>query len=332
MGGRCETTDGGLTVPAPARSTASTADLADVSELSPSLAALAALADCPSRLRGIGHIRRHETDRLAALATEINGLGGDVTELPDGLEIRPRPLHGGVFATYDDHRMVMAAAVLGLAVPGVEVENPATVGKTFPEFSSLWPAMLERRALTSRASRRSARRGRRAGTPGTGSRPRTRRRPAHEDAVEGFVVAVDRGRYGVLVDGRRVTAMQARELGRNSVVVGDRSRWSATSPARPDALARVVRVEPRTTVLRRTADDTDPVERIIVANADQLVIVTALADPPPRPRLIDRCLVAAYDAGLAPLLCLTKADLASPDELLGRLRAAGRPVRVIGRK
>jgi 3-phosphoshikimate 1-carboxyvinyltransferase len=124
------------------------ADLGDVSELSCVLAALAALADGPSRLRGIAHMRGHETDRLAALTTEINGLGGDVRELPDGLEIRPRPLHGGVFHTYDDHRMVMAGAVLGLAVEGVEggegveVENPDTVGKTLPEFGELWAEML----------------------------------------------------------------------------------------------------------------------------------------------------------------------------------------------
>ena len=117
-------------------------DLGDVSELSCVLAALAALADGPSRLRGIAHMRGHETDRLAALTAEINGLGGDVREHPDGLEIRPRPLHGGVFHTYDDHRMVMAAAVLGLAVPGVEVENLATVGKTLPEFGELWAGML----------------------------------------------------------------------------------------------------------------------------------------------------------------------------------------------
>jgi 3-phosphoshikimate 1-carboxyvinyltransferase len=117
-------------------------DLGGVSELACVLAALAALADGPSRLRGIAHMRGHETDRLAALTAEINGLGGDVRELPDGLEIRPRPLHGGVFHTYDDHRMVMAAAVLGLAVPGVEVENPATVGKTLPEFGEIWAEML----------------------------------------------------------------------------------------------------------------------------------------------------------------------------------------------
>jgi ribosome biogenesis GTPase len=153
--------------------------------------------------------------------------------------------------------------------------------------------------------------------PGKGSRPRTRRRPAHEDAVGGFVMAVDRGRYRCLVaeHGRTVTAMRAREMGRKSVVVGDRVRLVGDVSGRPDALARVVGLEPRTSTLRRTADDSDPIERIIVANAESMVIVTALADPPPRPRMIDRCLVAAYDAGLEPLLCLTKADLASPDAL-----------------
>jgi 3-phosphoshikimate 1-carboxyvinyltransferase len=143
MGGRCEATDGGLTVTGTGTVHGITADLADVPEMTSVAAALAALADSPSRLTGVGHIRQQETDRLAALATEINGLGGDVTELPDGLAVRPRPLHSGVFASYDDHRLVMAAAVLGLAVPGIEVENPATVGKTFPEFTSLWREMLE---------------------------------------------------------------------------------------------------------------------------------------------------------------------------------------------
>jgi 3-phosphoshikimate 1-carboxyvinyltransferase len=119
-----------------------TADLGDLPEMTPVVAALAALADGPSRLTGVGHIRQQETDRLAALATEINALGGDAAELQDGLLIRPRPLHGGVFASYDDHRLVMAAAVLGLAVPGIEVAGAATVGKTFPGFTSLWPAML----------------------------------------------------------------------------------------------------------------------------------------------------------------------------------------------
>ena len=152
--------------------------------------------------------------------------------------------------------------------------------------------------------------------PGRGSRPRTRRRPAHADAVGGFVTAVDRGRYTCLVDGRVVAAMTARELGRKRVVVGDRVALIGDASGAPDTLARIVRVEPRTSVLRRSADDTDPVERVVVANAEQLVIVSALADPPPGPRFIDRCLVAAYDAGLKPLLCLTKADLADPDDLL----------------
>jgi 3-phosphoshikimate 1-carboxyvinyltransferase len=137
---------GALTVTGTGRIRPVTADLADAGESAPVAAALAALADGPSRLTGIGHLRRHETDRLAALATEIGALGGDVTELDDGLEIRPRPLRatGRPFASYDDHRLVMAAAVLGLAVPGIEVANAATVGKTFPAFTQLWASMLER--------------------------------------------------------------------------------------------------------------------------------------------------------------------------------------------
>jgi ribosome biogenesis GTPase len=110
--------------------------------------------------------------------------------------------------------------------------------------------------------------------------------------------------------------MRARELGRKSVVVGDRVNLVGDTSGQPDALARIVRIAERTSVLRRTADDDDPYERVIVANADQLVIVTALADPPPRTGFVDRCLVAAYDAGLTALLCLTKADLAEPDDLL----------------
>lgn len=145
--------------------------------------------------------------------------------------------------------------------------------------------------------------------PGRGSRPRTRTRPAHAEATPGFVIAVDRGRYTVLVDDHQVTAVQARELGRHSVVVGDRVALVGDVSGSTDTLARIVRVEPRRTVLRRSADDGDPAERVIVANADQLVVVTALADPPPRIGLIDRCLVAAYVGGLDPLLCLTKADL-----------------------
>ena len=167
--------------------------------------------------------------------------------------------------------------------------------------------------------------------PGRGSRPRTRRRPAHESAADGFVASVDRGRYRCWIGDREVTAVKARELGRHSVVVGDDVSLTGDISGRPDALARIVRVRPRRTVLRRSADDTDPVERVIVANAEQLVIVSALADPPPRPRLIDRFLVAAYDAGLAPLLLLTKSDLASPDELLAAYQPLGTPYLVTGR-
>lgn len=149
-----------------------------------------------------------------------------------------------------------------------------------------------------------------------GTRPRTKDRPAHEDATIGVVTGVDRGRYTTVVDGRVVLAMRARELARRSIVVGDRVAMVGDTSGEPDSLARIVRVEPRTSVLRRSADDTDRVERVIVANADQMVIVTALADPEPRPRMIDRCLVAAYDAGLDPLLLLTKADLQDPAPFL----------------
>jgi ribosome biogenesis GTPase / thiamine phosphate phosphatase len=128
-----------------------------------------------------------------------------------------------------------------------------------------------------------------------------------------------------VVDDHSVTAMKARELGRKGVAVGDRVRLVGDTSGRPDSLARIVRVDPRTSALRRTADDIDQVERVIVTNADQLVIVSALADPVPRPRLIDRCVVAAYDAGLDPLLCLTKSDLAAPDELLETYAPLGVP-------
>ncbi len=144
-----------------------------------------------------------------------------------------------------------------------------------------------------------------------GTRPRSKDRPRHEDAEDAWVITVDRGRYTCLAeDERPVIAMTARELGRSRVVVGDRVGLVGDTSGGPGSLARIVRVHPRRSVLRRSADDTDPVERVIVANADQLAVVTALADPQPRPRMVDRCLVAAYDAGLDPLLVLTKADLA----------------------
>ena len=117
-------------------------DLHDVGELTPSIAAVAALADSPSHLRGIAHLRLHETDRLAALTREINALGGNVVEEESALHITPAPLHGGVFHTYDDHRLATAAAVLGLVVPGIEVENIATTRKTLPDFPGLWSSLL----------------------------------------------------------------------------------------------------------------------------------------------------------------------------------------------
>jgi ribosome biogenesis GTPase len=157
------------------------------------------------------------------------------------------------------------------------------------------------------------------------TRPRTKDRPTYADAVQGRVVTVDRGRYTTLVGDRVVTAMKSRPLGRKGVVVGDQVRVVGDVTGDDGSLARIVEVEERRTVLRRTADDDDPVERVIVANADQLVVVAALADPEPRPRLIDRALVAAYDAGLDPLLCMTKADLADPETLLSIYRPLGVP-------
>jgi len=142
QGGSCRLDADGLTVQGTGSVRGIDADLHDVGELTPVLAAVAALADGPSHLRGIAHLRGHETDRLAALAAEINGLGGDVTETDDGLVIRPRPMHGGVFHSYADHRMAQAGAVLGLVVPGVEVEDIATTAKTLPDFPSLWSRIV----------------------------------------------------------------------------------------------------------------------------------------------------------------------------------------------
>jgi ribosome biogenesis GTPase len=157
------------------------------------------------------------------------------------------------------------------------------------------------------------------------TRPRTKERPTYDDAVEGVVVTVDRGRFTLLVDGVTVLAVKARPLGRKGVVVGDRVRVVGDTSGDEGALARIVEVVARTTTLRRTADDDDPVERVVVANAEQLVVVTALADPDPQPRLVDRALVAAYDAGMAPLLCLTKSDLKEADEFLSTYRSLGVP-------
>ncbi|MEU5852655.1 ribosome small subunit-dependent GTPase A [Saccharopolyspora shandongensis] len=164
-----------------------------------------------------------------------------------------------------------------------------------------------------------------------GSRPRSKQRPKHEDAAAAMVVAVDRGRWTCALDGnpdRLVTAMRARELGRTPVVVGDRVGLVGDISGKPDTLARIVRVDERTSVLRRTADDTDPYERVVVANAEQLIIVAALADPPPRPGFIDRCLVAAYAGGLTPVLCLTKADLADPGEWIDTYSSLDMPITI----
>ncbi|WP_447039872.1 3-phosphoshikimate 1-carboxyvinyltransferase [Streptomyces sp. DSM 118878] len=142
MGGSCELTQAGLVFTGSGSIHGLDVDLSEVGELTPGIAAVAALADSPSTLRGVAHLRLHETDRLAALTKEINELGGDVTETADGLHIRPRPLHGGVFHTYDDHRMATAGAVIGLAVDGVRIENVGTTAKTLPDFPDLWTGML----------------------------------------------------------------------------------------------------------------------------------------------------------------------------------------------
>lgn len=142
MGCRVERAPEGLRVSGPEALQGVDLDLHDVGELTPAVAALCALAATPSRLHGVAHIRGHETDRLAALATELGGLGADVTELPDGLAIRPAVLHGGVFHTYADHRMAHAGVILGAAVDGVLVENVATTGKTFPGFADVWSGLL----------------------------------------------------------------------------------------------------------------------------------------------------------------------------------------------
>lgn len=166
--------------------------------------------------------------------------------------------------------------------------------------------------------------------PGKGSRPRTKIRPDYSSASTAEVVGVDRGRYRlVLADGLAVTAVKARELGRGSVVVGDRVRVTGDVSGKKDTLARVVSVEARASRLLRSTEEGNGRERCIVANAQQLAIVTALADPPPKTGMIDRCLVAAYDAGMEPLLVLTKADLASPDRLLDSYGALGLRVVVV---
>lgn len=160
-----------------------------------------------------------------------------------------------------------------------------------------------------------------------GSRPRTKDRPAHEDAITGRVTTVDRGRYTIYLPGERktktsrgtkaryITAMRAREMRDTAIVTGDLVDIVGDTSGKEGTLARIVRLQPRDTVLRRSADDTDAYERVVVANADTLVIVVSAANPEPRTGFIDRAMVAAYDAGITPILCITKTDLASPEKL-----------------
>ena len=159
------------------------------------------------------------------------------------------------------------------------------------------------------------------------TKPRTKQRPDHSLLPIGTIITIDRGRYRCRLDnGVDVTAAKARQLGRKSVIVGDRVRLDGDVSGTEGSLARIVHTEERATVLRRTADDTDPYERPIVANADQVVVVTALADPPPRPGMIDRILVAAHAAEVFPILCFTKADLACGDDFVAMYSELGIPV------
>lgn len=165
------------------------------------------------------------------------------------------------------------------------------------------------------------------------SRPRTKDRPEHLEATDAQVTTVDRGRFTILyTNGAEGYAVKARELGRKGIVVGDRVHVVGDPTGGLDSPARIVRREERSSVLRRTADDSDPVERILVANADQLAVVTATANPAPSPGLIDRALVAALDAGLRPILIITKVDVASPDELIATYAPLDVPIYLIGNK
>ncbi|PII83292.1 ribosome small subunit-dependent GTPase A [Leucobacter sp. OLJS4] len=167
------------------------------------------------------------------------------------------------------------------------------------------------------------------------NRPRTKRRPEHSDAVIGMVTGVDRGRYAALIaadadpddpDEREITAARARELRNTPIVIGDRAQLVGDTSGAEGSLARIVGIEDRRTLLRRSADDSDRVERVMVANADQMLIVVAAANPEPRVRLVDRYLVAAYDAGISPLICITKTDLADPEPFLANFAALEVPV------
>lgn len=160
------------------------------------------------------------------------------------------------------------------------------------------------------------------------NRPRTKTRPEHRDALTARVLGVDRGRYSVLLDEgtpdeRELTSTRARELRKQAIVTGDRVDVVGDTSGTEGTLSRIVRIQPRTTLLRRSGDDTDAMERIVVANADQMLIVVAAANPEPRARLVDRYLVAAFDAGITPMLCITKTDLQDPDEFLANFAGLG---------
>ena len=256
MGARVRHTPQGLLVSGSGQIRGVGADLSEVGELTPVLTALAALASSPSEFTGIGHVRRHETDRLAALAGEIGKLGGDVTELPDGLRIRPAPLHGRGVGVRQPRRPPAGdgrcraragrPAACGFATPRRSARPSPTSAR--PGRGCWRPPGEPGRPLMSTRPRHSGldeddvrvRAGR-------GSRPRTRRRPAHAEAVEAFVAGVDRGRYRCVIGDEIVTAMKARELGRGNIVVGDtgqpgrrrvrcrRARWRGSSGSRPRA-------------------------------------------------------------------------------------------------
>lgn len=161
-----------------------------------------------------------------------------------------------------------------------------------------------------------------------GNKPRTKNRPDHKNAIIGFVTGVDLGRYRILLEDehRPITATLAKELRKSGAAVGDRVALAGDTSETVGALARIVRVEPRTSLLRRSADDSDQVERVIVANATQMAIVTAITNPEPRTRLIDRYLAAAFDAGLQPILVITKCDLADPTEFLENFAGLSIPI------
>jgi ribosome biogenesis GTPase len=159
-----------------------------------------------------------------------------------------------------------------------------------------------------------------------GNKPRTKNRPTYKDAPIGMVTGVDKGRYHVLLEERTVTATMGKELRKDGAVVGDLVALAGDTSETEGALARIVRVEPRTTLLRRSADDTDQVEHVIVANATQMAIVVAITNPEPRTRLVDRYLAAAYDAGLKPILVITKTDLADTAEFLANFDGLSIPV------